>query len=257
MPFSLTGPIGKFLKRRQIAWWRQAAKEVPQLALGELTARNEHARRLLRHVGQFKAAADSRLALPRIGSSTFPQPSGTDWAWRPKPWASSAAKSGLAPALSKTAFTDELMIFHDCRNPEITLRQSRNMREIDLSVSKIELEVFHFDGTYLSLVVEVPQASCEGLQKNHLIQLAAVIERDRPTKIYARLNVKNGPNTEQILMTLPDDTPETLVEFDLAYSGLNEIRAERMWVDIMIESPAMNKVTIRDLTMCRYPRAEI
>lgn len=257
MPFSPTGPIGKFLQRRQIAWWRRASQDVPLLTLGDLTARNAHARKLLRHIGMFKAVADSRLALPRIGSSTFPQPTGTDWAWRPKPWASSEATTGFAPALSKTAFTDELVLFHDCRNPEITLRQSRNMREIDLSLCSIDLEVFHFDGTYLSLVIEAPQASCQGLQKNHLIQLAAVIERARPTKIYARLNVKNGPNTEQILMTLPDDDPETQVEFDLAYSGLNEIRAEQMWVDIMIESPAMNKVTIRDLTMCRYPRAKI
>ncbi len=257
MPFSPTGPIGKFLQRRQIARWRQDAKDVSGLALGELNARNEHARKLLRHVGLFKAAADSRLALPRIGSSAFPQPPGTDWAWRPKPWSSPAMIKGLAPALTKTDFTDELAIFHDCKHPEITLRQSRNMRDVDLSGYIIDLETFHFDGSYLSLVIEVPQASCEGLEKNHLIQLAAVIERTCPTTIYARLNVKNGPNTEQILMTLPDDKPETHVEFDLAYSGLNERRAERMWVDIMIESPAMNKVTFRDLTMCRYPRADI
>jgi len=95
------------------------------------------------------------------------------------------------------------------------------------------------------------------LRKKHLIRLAAVIERERPSKIYARLNVKNGPNTEQILLTLPDDNPETMVEFDLAYSQLNEQRAERMWVDLMIESPAMNKITFRDLNFSRYQRAEI
>jgi hypothetical protein len=38
---------------------------------------------------------------------------------------------------------------------------------------------------------------------------------------------------------------------------LNEQRAERMWVDLMIESPAMNKITFRDLNFSRYPRAEI
>ncbi len=106
-------------------------------------------------------------------------------------------------------------------------------------------------------MIEVPPASCEGLRRKHLIRLAAVIERERPSKIYARLNVKHGPNTEQVLLTLPDDKAETMVEFDLAYSQLNERRAERMWVDLIIESPAMNKITFRDLTLCRYPRAEI
>jgi hypothetical protein len=119
------------------------------------------------------------------------------------------------------------------------------------------IEAFHFDGNYLSVVIEIPKDSCEGLRKKHLIRLAAVIERERPSNIYARLNVKHGPNTEQVLLTLPDAQAETIVEFDLAYTQLNEQRAERMWIDLMIESPAMNKITFRDLNLCRYPRAEI
>jgi len=30
-----------------------------------------------------------------------------------------------------------------------------------------------------------------------------------------------------------------------------------VWLDLIFESPEMNQVTIRDLTFCRYPRAEI
>ncbi|MFT6074136.1 MAG: hypothetical protein ACJAZ1_001052 [Yoonia sp.] len=56
---------------------------------------------------------------------------------------------------------------------------------------------------------------------------------------------------------MPDDEAETMVEFDLAYSQLNEQRAERMWVVLMIESPVMNKITFRDLNFSRYSRAEI
>ena len=84
-----------------------------------------------------------------------------------------------------------------------------------------------------------------------------MITREKPINIYARLNVKNGPNVEQILLTLPHEKTQTAVEFDLAYSQLNEKRAERMWVDLMFENPAMNQITIRDLTISRYPRAEI
>jgi hypothetical protein len=152
--------------------------------------------------------------------------------------------------------TNELVIFHDCKSREITLRQQRNSRDIDLSPFGVALEIFHFDGSYLSLVVEVPPSSCEGLKKTHLIRLACVVERERPTRIYARLNVKHGPNTEQILLTLPD-TDEAMVEFDLAYSQLIEARAERMWIDLMIEDPAMNRITFRDLNLSRYPRADL
>lgn len=257
MPFSAQGPIGRYLNRRAIARWRKATQAVGDTDLDALDAKNDVAKKLLRHIGAFKLEADSRLALPRIGSTTFPQPAGTDWSWRPKPWRAPVDIGGIAPALSKMEFTNELVIFHDCKRAELSLRQTRNIREFDLSPYSIDLEAFHFDGSYLSLVIEIPRTSCEGLKKRHLIRLAAVIERTRPTKIYARLNVKNGPNTEQILLTLPDDTSETMVEFDLAYSGLNERRAERMWIDLMIESPAMNKISFRDLTLCRYPRAEI
>lgn len=257
MPFSPKGPIGRYLQRRALTRWRKATDAVGEMDLATLDAKNDAARKLLRHIGAFKLEADSRLALPRIGSTTFPQPVGTDWSWRPKPWRASIAIGGLAPALSKMEFTNELVIFHDCKRAEISLRQNRNMRETDLSPFSVDLEAFHFSGSYLSLVIEIPQASCEGLRRRHLIRLAAVIERERPTAIHARLNVKNGPNTEQVLLTLPDDTDETMVEFDLAYSGLNERRAERMWIDLMIESPAMNKISFRDLTLSRYPRAEI
>lgn len=257
MLFSTQGPIGRFLHRRTIARWREATQAVGDMDLRTLDSKNEAAKKLLRHIGAFKLEADSRLALPRIGSMTFPQPPGTDWSWRPKPWRAPVDIGGLAPALPKMEFTNELVIFHDSKRGEVSLRQNINMREFDLSPYSIDLEAFHFDGSYLSLVIEIPKSSCEGLKKRHLIRLAAVIERERPTAIHARLNVKNGPNTEQILLTLPDDTSETMVEFDLAYSGLNERRAERMWVDLMVDSPAMNKISFRDLTLCRYPRAEI
>ncbi len=257
MPISLTGPLERFLQRRAIARWRKAVRQVPVMPLAALDRTNEAARKLQRHISAFRLEADSRLALPRIGSTTFPQPPGTDWAWRPKPWRAAVSPAGLAPALSKMALTNELVIFHDCKRAEVSLCQTRNARETDLAPFGIDLQTFHFDGSYLSLVVEVPKASCEGLKKRHLIRLAAVIDRERPTAVFARLNVKNGPNTEQILLTLPEDKPETMVEFDLAYSGLNEKRAERMWVDLMIESPAMNRINIRDLTLSRYPRADI
>ena len=257
MPLSLPGPFDRFLQRRTIARWRKATQRVPETGLAALDRKNEVARRLHRHIGAFRLEAESRLALPRIGSTTFPQPPGTDWAWRPKPWRAAVIPIGIAPALPKMKMTNELVIFHDCKRGEVSLRQTRNQRATDLAPFGIDLQALHFDGNYLSLVIEIPPASCEGLKKRHLIRLAADITRERPTAIHARLNVKNGPNTEQVLLTLPDDQQETMVEFDLAYSGLNEKRAERMWIDLLIEDPAMNRITIRDLTLCRYPRAEI
>jgi hypothetical protein len=47
------------------------------------------------------------------------------------------------------------------------------------------------------------------------------------------------------------------VEFDLGHSRLNEKRVGQMWIDLMFENPYMNRITLRDLNICRFPRAEL
>jgi hypothetical protein len=257
MVFSPHGPLGRFLHRRMLARWRAAARSAPDADLSVLRTLRQQARQLQTPLQNLTHTADARLAMPRAGSTTFTRPAGTDWSWRPKAWRARFAQRGVAPAHNKSALSDEITVFHDCTLSEISLVQTRNLHEADLAPFGLRLEVFHFTGSFLSLVIEIPSASCEGLRKQHLIRLAAVIDREKHTNIYARLNVRNGPNTEQVLLTLPGGTPETMVEFDLAYSQINERRAERMWVDLMFENPQMNAITIRDLNISRYPRAEI
>jgi hypothetical protein len=50
---------------------------------------------------------------------------------------------------------------------------------------------------------------------------------------------------------------EVWVEFDLAYTDLNEKRIERMWLDLIFEGPELNQILLRDVTLARRPRAEI
>lgn len=257
MAFSPHAMLVRLLHRRTVARWRRAAKAADTADLTALGQQQQMAEQLQRPLQRLTETAESRLALPRAGSTTFPRPPGTDWSWRPTPWRVQLPEKGLAPAMSKTRLGGDLRIFHDCQNRQISLRQCRNTGSDDLAPFFLSLEVLRFTGSYLSLVIEVPPAACAGLRKKHLIRLAAVIDCEQPTKIDARLNILNGPNTEQVLLTLPDAATDTMVEFDLAYGQLNEKRAERMWIDLMIAAPHMNKIVIRDLNLARYPRAEI
>ena len=83
------------------------------------------------------------------------------------------------------------------------------------------------------------------------------VEMEKPLEIFARLNIKHGPNVEQIVRELPLNEEEVMVEFDLAYSKMNEKRVERLWVDLIFEGPEMNQVILRDVTFSRRPRAEL
>ncbi|KJZ19128.1 DUF6478 family protein [Loktanella sp. S4079] len=257
MAINPNGALGRLLQRASFKRWSKAARMAPNAELSTLRAQRQHARQLIVPLQELSYVAENRLALPRIGTNTFQRPAGTDWSWRPMAWRTSVAKRGLAPAFNRDKIGEEVTVFHDCKAPEVSLTQHRNLHADDLAAYGMTMEVYHFDGSFLSLVLDLPVAACTGLKKRHILQLAAVIDREAPMNIYARLNVKNGPNTEQILLSLPSDDRETLAEFDLAYTQLNEARAEKIWIDILFENPNMNKITIRDLNICRYPRAEI
>jgi hypothetical protein len=87
--------------------------------------------------------------------------------------------------------------------------------------------------------------------------LDVIVEMEKPLEIFARLNIKHGPNVEQIVRELPLNEEEVMVEFDLAYSKMNEKRVERLWVDLIFEGPEMNQIILRDVTLSRRPRAEL
>jgi hypothetical protein len=158
-------------------------------------------------------------------------------------------------APNRTSLGDEVTLFHDCIQSELTLRQCRNLREADLAPYGLRMDVLRFEGSFLSLVVDFPPEGAEGLSRGHLIRVDTEITSEKPIEIFARLNIRHGPNTEQIVRELPLGDEDVMVEFDLAYSRLNEKRIEKIWLDLIFEAPDFNQVVIRDLTLCRVRRA--
>ena len=106
-------------------------------------------------------------------------------------------------------------------------------------------------------VVDLPAEALRGLSKDHLMRMDIIVEMEKPIEIFARLNVKHGPNTAQIVRELPLNEAKVAVEFDLAYSDINEKRIEKAWMDLIFEGPEMNMVTLRDVTFSRRMRAAI
>ncbi len=257
MASKLNRLIGRWVQQGALARWAIAARKAPNAPLDVLRNQRNRARRLRALVDELTHIADSRLALPRIGSNAFSRPGGTEWSWRPQLWRGPLGRKGVSAVPSKTMLGEEVTLFHDCKISELTLRQVRNTREQDLAPYGLRMDVFQFDGSFLSLVVDAPKEACEGLQRRHIVRLNAIIEVEKPLEVFARLNIKHGPNTEQLVLEMPVGQDEVMVEFDLGYSEINEKRIERVWLDLIFESPEMNQITIRDLTFCRYPRAEI
>lgn len=251
-----SGVMQRFYQRLLSRYWARSARAATSASLGVLRQQRQKAQNLRRHLDQVIAVSESRLALPLIGSNAFPKPHGTDWAWRPGLWRQPLAIAGLSSAQNRDTLGDEVTLFHDCRVSEVTLRQLRNTREADLAPFGVAMDVLGFDGSFLSLVIELPEPAVQGLKRSHLIRMDTIVELESPIEIFARLNIKHGPNTEQIVRELPLQDAHVMVEFDLAYSKLNEKRVEKAWVDLIFEDPKMNQVILRDVTFSRRPRAE-
>tara|TARA_R100001369_G_scaffold51209_1_gene78011 strand:- start:329 stop:1102 length:774 start_codon:yes stop_codon:yes gene_type:complete len=242
---------------RTISKWARTARMARSADLSGLRRQRLRARQLKAHLDQLIHIADERLALPMEGSTSFPKPHNADWAWRPELWRGPLPNPGLSGVRNRAMLGNEVTLFHDCEFSELTLRQLRNLREADLAPYGLRMDVFRFDGSFLSLVIDLPNGGVEGLKRTHLLRMDMIVELEKKIEIFARLNIKNGPNTEQIVRELDLSQDQTVVEFDLAYSNMNERRVEAAWIDLIFEGPEMNQIVLRDLTFSRRPRAQI
>lgn len=249
--------VDRLLHKRMLGRWTRMAAVAASMDIEVLRNARTRARAMRRALDRVILEADNRLALPVVGSNAMRKPLGTDWSWRPDLWRGLIAPPGIASVPTRATVCDGTTVFHDCRKSELTLRQIRNTREADIAPFACRMDVFQFDGSFLSLVIDLPEAAVLGLQLRHLIRVDVSVETEKPLEIYARLNVKHGPNLEQIVRELPLKDDEVMVEFDLTYSKISEKRVERMWIDLIFEGPEMNQIILRDLTFSRRPRAEV
>ena len=177
--------------QRNLKWWDRQSHDASTMDLAELHDLRARARLLHNRVSKLNHVAVSRLTLPVIGSKAIKKPQGTEWAHRPEAWSGPVSPSGMSSVASKSKICHELALFHDCNASEMTLRQVRNNREEDLAPFGIQLDVFKFEGSFLSLAVQMPEAAVEGLKKEHIIRLTLIVDSERPQEMFARLNLRH------------------------------------------------------------------
>ncbi|MEL6169652.1 MAG: DUF6478 family protein [Pseudomonadota bacterium] len=236
--------------------WARLTEKAKTLDLDDLRDLRTEAQVLRRRLSRFIDQADGRLALPLIDHDAIEKPLNADWAHRPGAWRRALASPGHAAIGPKTPLDGETTAFHDCGRSEVTIRQIRNTRAEDLAPFGLRLDVFRFTGGFLSLVIDLPHDAVETLKKSHVYTAVILIETEKPLEVFGRLNVKHGPNTEQIVREFDIENGSGHVAFDLAYTRINDRHAERIWLDLIFESPEMNQIILRDVTLVRHPRAE-
>ena len=260
MPLRLPSLVESLRSRHAMRRWERAAQSKGALDPATLAHLAPQARRLAGHARQLAEAADRALQGPQAGGDVIDRPAQCDWAWRPDPWAVAMTPAVIAGAVGGTQLADGVRLFHDCPLAEITLRQTRATLADAAAPFALSLDALGFDGSFLSLAMDLPQVATAGLRQTHIVRVSVWLHMERPAEMFVRLNIRQGPNTEQIVSELlagdrPDDP--AIAEFDLGLHEISPAKLEAAWIDLIFERPEMNLVRIEDLTLTRRPRADI
>lgn len=190
------------------------------------------------------------LSDPAFGS----MPVGTDWYWRPALWQLPLAQAVLSGIADRARIGDEVAVFHDDPQGDITLSQVGTTDAGTAAPFGISLDLARFAGSFVSLAIDLPPGARLGLRKRHILRAGIGVTCLNPCAMFARLNIRHGPNIARIAQTIAPDRP--VAEFDLATTDLDERRADLLWLDLIAERPAVNRISIADVTLARFPRGE-
>ena len=244
------GRLDRIVERETLRRWKRtlgsSERDDPRV-LKTLTGR---ARALSAELDRVIHAAETRAA----NADGFARPLHTEWAWRPELWSGPVRPAGLSSAPSGRGFGREAKIFHDCPRMAHSVRQQRASGGGRGAPWEVRIDVYQFEGSFFSMALDLPADGFQGLTKEHIVALALCWEAERDVAVYARLNLQNGPNVVQSVTRVGQ---EGGAEFDLAASDLTYGRPSGAWIDLILESPEMNRITVSDLTVSRRPRAAV
>lgn len=240
--------LGPSLKR-----WQRALQNGEALSAGTLRDIRQEIRGTRERLDALDAAAQSAL-LSRLARLVPGEP--CDWSERPAPWRKAMRPRGAVEIASPFPLTGGMTLFHDATDCNLSLRQEPDPAP-DGAPFGIVFDIYRFDGSFVSLVYDLPDAALSGLSLDHYVAVHVRAERERPVEVYARLNVQHGPNVEQLVREMDFKGEDGKAEFDLAYTRINDRRIEKAWLDLILESPEMTRIAIRDCVVLRAPRADI
>lgn len=243
--------LGHSLRR-----WRRLLDGAERLSVSEIRDMQRDMRQTRERLDQLDGAAET-ARLARMGP---PEPvAGDTWDWiaRPAPWNEAMRPRGRVDLPSPTHLPGGVTLYHDAARHDLSLRQERASGGHGDARFGLVLEVYRFDGSFVSFVHDLPEAAIAGLTLNHFLAVDVRMDREQPVEVFARLNVQHGPNTEQMVRQIDFRGEAGRAEFDLAYTRINEKRIEKAWLDLILEGPEMTRIAIWDLVVMRAQRADV
>ncbi|MEM8629873.1 MAG: DUF6478 family protein [Pseudomonadota bacterium] len=245
----------RILHRRHLRHWERAAAAGQDMATEDLRTARSRAQQLRHRLDRALHVAEGQLAGgARDLRALDPM---ADWVWRPDLWNGPVAPHGLTNFATGAAFGDHSKVFHDCPICELALRQMRNEGAAGVAPFGVRLEVFRFEGTFVSLAIELPEDAVSGLTRRNVVNLGSVIDVEKPVEAFGRLSLRQGPNTRRIVREIDMRDRSAVTEFDIGYSEATDQPVANAWLELIFDVPTMNEISLTDMFLSRRPRAEL
>jgi len=249
--------LENLLERRAVRRWDRLIEATRTAGPARLRRLKRFADTIAPRVNAIDTITRERLSSAKNGNAFKGLPVTTDWADHPDIWDRAMLRGGLIARKSPTRLDDRVAVFHDCKTPSLTVRQVQEPYADGQSRRGLQFDIYDFDGSFLSVVIQAADGMVSGLSNNHVLRVTANISSERHIHANLRLNLKHGPNTEQIEKALDVSGRVAKAEFDLAYLTFNETRVGQIWFDLFLDSDPMNMIRIHSLTLSRHTRADI
>ena len=181
----------------------------------------------------------------------FPLPPKTQWGFTPS-LQNSVTEDGISgQILTGTSLGPNVTLHHDGDESAFSIQ-----RPDDYCVG-LQFEFGDFPNGFFSLAFDLPEDGVSALSRHDLLRFIVQTQTDEPFQAYVRLNMRHGPNTEQLVRMLDIGDGTTCVEFDLFYSEYEQKHASSAWIDLIFNDPAHKKVTLERVIILRRARASL
>lgn len=186
-----------------------------------------------------------------------PSPLQSDWVWRPDAWCRRLDFEGGGLSVNGASLGPLVKLFHDGDPHAVLVHQTeRSLENSDVPV-EVAIEVGEFEGDFVSLVFDLPTKVVELLKRTHIVRLDVQMKNKASMQVYCRLNIRQGPNFQQVIRQFEQAGDRFVADFDLSTIELNEGRSAGGWIDLIFEKPRRNRIVVSDAILSRRPRAEI
>ncbi|PWJ17461.1 DUF6478 family protein [Jannaschia seohaensis] len=190
---------------------------------------------------------------PRSDPAVTDRPALADWAWRPVAWSRPLGGMQGPIAPGGQVLAPGCTLFHDDRADAVALHQRATPE--GPTAFALELTLSAFAGSYLSFAIDLPRDAATTLTRSHVLRIDAVAQG--ADALFARLNLRHGPDTDALTDRLRPEGAGLRTELDLGFTPLAAGGVTAAWVDLSLSPTTELSVTLTDLVLTRRPRAEL